>query len=153
MKNMIFTILLTLLFIRCERENLCDEQGAITIPIDTYDMLNSCVFSGSETSDLNLVINSKDEFTDLISCSDDSKVTIDFEKFTLLIGKKELSWCCTELVREEVTKKCDSNDYVYNVVLNEPEGKYQGFSTFYYSVLIPKVADSENIIFNVKFQN
>lgn len=98
---------------------------------------NECELYSSQEEAF-FVIQNPSQLAETIDC-DGNLPEIDFEKYTLLFGQKELNWCCATALKQEVTKDCEKKEYTYFVQLNNPEEKYHALSTFYHWVVIPKV--------------
>ena len=148
--SFILAVCSLLLLISCEGQKDCELQQDTIITIINPEGIENCTTIENADSDLNFVINSTEEFNSIFTCNN-SNPLIDFENYTLLIVKKVLPWCCaTELIREEVILGCE--EYKYNVVLKEPEGKYHAITTYYYSALIPKIPNNQSVKFNVRFE-
>lgn len=92
----------------------------------------------SSDNDAFFVIRNQSDFIATVDC-DQELPKIDFEKYTLLIGQKKLTWCCATALEQEVIKDCNEKKYTYIVKLDDPDGKYQALSTFYHWVIISKV--------------
>ncbi|MCH7928362.1 MAG: hypothetical protein IID03_10340 [Candidatus Dadabacteria bacterium] len=144
--------------LKCEEiviPDCSDTMEMISIPLDTFSTNSvnptnlGCSLLIDRKQDMNFVIRSKSEYDSLVlGC--DSIPTIDFKKCTLLAGQKYIHWCCAaKLVEQEVVKDCKNKQYVYRVIIYEPEEQFHSFSTFYYFALIPRIESDYDVQFDV----
>lgn len=119
-------------------------------PIDWQQIKDYQVID-NKWEDKFLVINSQQELdAQLIPgpLSDNTGFkNIDFITNTLLIGKKALGNGAGQLLSQQVNHICESDKYVYEVIIKD--GGYTVLTKFYFGVLVPK-KDAASVVFDVK---
>ena len=124
----------------------CDTIDFTAIDFTKYPNL---MIESDVWEDKFLIINSTDEFNKSIKFNDLVPVvgqlsSIDYNKYTLLIGKKKLYQGYGQLVNQSIT--CNTNKITYNMLVKN--GGYQVLIKYIFDVLIPKV-NKTDIFFNV----
>jgi hypothetical protein len=92
------------------------------------------------------IINSASELQALNHCA--VVPTIDFARYTLLIGKTKTA-ACSSVKAQQVTSSCGK--YTYKVALSA--GLCQAVSEVLYYTLVPKLAASAQVVFDVPLPN
>lgn len=155
MKNsgLSWCILMVCLFFSqsCEEPEDCGPIGFTSINFSNY---SSVIIADNEVEDRFLVINSKTEydkhvFIEKINAGDFNISTIDYSKYTLLIGKKKVNGVAGTLISESFEKDCSSNSFIYKAIVKN--GGYTAVGNFIFGIIIPK--NISEIAFHVELLN
>lgn len=120
--------------------NDCEIKVKDDLDEDEYLIINSI---GELEKHLNL-----EELADTEQCIElTEELNIDFEKYTLLIGKQRLSAIEGSLLSQEFVK-VDKEKYVYRVRIEN--GGYTAIGQFRFGVIISKISPSAELIFDVE---
>lgn len=141
-----------LAFSGCETANQDCENNRTSIDINpiAFSDLCECNIVNDKYEDKNLIIKSIDQIQQNISCSGqdctqmDTQFNIDFDQYTLLIGKKTLTAVKGELLSQTVSKEC-GNKYTYRIKIKK--GAYTALGNLNYGVIIPKIENDATVNF------
>lgn len=143
-------IALAFIIMRCSdgnKPNHCYEEHIVDKGNSSEGFFSEgCTLYTSSQEEAFFVIQNLSQLVETVNCEQDLP-EVDFEKYTLLLGKIPLDWCCATALKQEVTKDCEKKEYTYFVQLDNPEEKYQALSTFYHWVIIPKVTSEYQAIY------
>lgn len=150
MKNsrlLLFSLIIaTLYFSGCEKQETdCGFLDFETIDFGNYPSLG---IVNSDDEDKYLVINSEAEFDEkvFISEGDKERFHVDYNKYTLLLGKKRIGGIAGSLISQTWQKECGSNNYIYKVAIKN--GGYTALGNFYFGIIIDKV-NADEVVFDV----
>lgn len=150
---MFWCILMICLFFSpgCERSDDCGPVDFTPINFSNY---SSVKITDNEVEDKSLIITSKTEydkyvFIDRVDGSGFDISTIDYSKYTLLIGKKKINGVSGTLISQSFEKDCVSNRYEYKVLVKN--GGYTAVGNFMYGIIVPK--NTTEIDFHVELLN
>ena len=95
-----------------------------------------------------LVINSEAEFDEkvFISEGDKERFQIDYNKYTLLLGKKRIGGISGSLISQTWQKECERNNYIYKVAIKN--GGNTALGNFYFGIIVDKV-NADEVVFDV----
>ncbi len=142
--------LFTLLSFSCEKiSNKCDSPVVFqAIDFSNYSEIQ---ISNQKVEDKFFVINSQEDFDRNTSFAhNNEQMNINFDTYTLLIGKKALGGVPGKLIKQDVSLSCDSTELTYNVEIQN--GGYTAIGNFIFGVLIPKSNATVKLNVDVKKQ-
>ncbi|QEK52740.1 hypothetical protein FYC62_14540 [Pedobacter aquae] len=150
MKNsrlLLFSLIVaTLTFSGCDKQETdCGFLSFETVDFRNYPSLG--IVNGDE-EDKYLVINSKAEFDEKVFISEEDKERfhLDYNKYTLLLGKKRIGGIPGGLISQTWQKECGSTNYIYKVDIKN--GGYTALGNFYFGIIVDKVSADE-VMFDV----
>lgn len=134
------------------------QKGEINQPVNftPLEHLNECEINivDDKDEDRFLIINSQADLDQNVffinsephSCAQlTEELTIDFDKWTLLIGKKQTTHIQGELIKQDVSRV--GKDIEYNVTIRN--GGYTAIGQFRFGIVIPKTPSNNKVNFNV----
>ena len=148
----------------CEKSNNSEAGICGQINFKPIVLSDSCstIVINENVEDQFLVINSKEELQQNISfrstigdkgCDQAEKqFSIDFNQYTLLIGKKKIGLSTGRLINQSIIKNCQSDSYTYSATIKVDEG-YTVLSNFIFAVLIPKISENTTVKFDIQAIN
>lgn len=144
--SIILFVLLTLN--SCGKETV---ECKIPIAFQTIDLIDypNITVVDEKQEDQFLVINTQSDFEKFIKLGEGKSFDIDFNAYTLLIGKKVTGLTRAKLLEQNVYFNCASTQITYKVSADCKEG-YTAFDNFIFGVLVPKT--NVSVVFSVDVQ-
>ncbi|MBD1420989.1 hypothetical protein [Sphingobacterium chuzhouense] len=145
MKNFLVIISLVTLLVGCTKSEQC---RSAKIGTESMETLYGCEHTerslGIDLKDNHSIIRSQAQFDDLVtgSCADE----LDFEKYDLIIGKKQLS-SGVEKIDYDYSRDCNGK-YTLNVKIKMNLTSEAPNITFH--ALVPKLGAAETVIVTVE---
>lgn len=149
--------LIFLFWISCKKTNV-DECGNILFTPLSFNKDCVPVIVDEKNEDHFFVVNSLAELKAILSfhakgeneCNSQME-SIDFNKYTLIIGKKKSAYQNPTLIDQAVSKDCENNIITYTANLSD--GGFTALDHYVFAVLIDKIPEQVTMQFNIKLQS
>ncbi|MBC7915629.1 MAG: hypothetical protein H7Y07_16085 [Pyrinomonadaceae bacterium] len=144
-------VLLVLCFMGagCEKEVEANFQEINFLKVKGLSLQDDTCFIAGGSKDLNLVINSQEDFEKYFECKNDYSPQIDFSQYTLLTGSRAVNCIYPTLALQQILVDDKNKAVQFKAQFEYDSGCYAALGVIYYHALIPKLKNSYTVSFDI----
>lgn len=110
---------------------------------------DTCFLKEGEIKNLNLKINSQEDYEKYFDCKIDFSPEIDFSRYTLLTGSRIVNCIYPKLVLQKILVDDKNKTIQFKAQFEYDSGCYTSFGVIYFHALIPKLDNNYKVNFNI----
>lgn len=143
-------LLLSFIVVGCDKEVEANFQEINFLKVEGLSLQgDTCFIAEGGSKDLNLVINSQEDFEKYFECKNDYSPQIDFSQYTLLTGSRAVNCIYPTLVLQQILVDDKSKAVQLMAQFEYDSGCYGALGVIYYHALIPKINNTYTVSFDI----